>query len=248
MKEKWRLLKDPPFPGETNMERDLEILEQVARGESPPTLRFYRWSPPAVSLGYSQAAQEVVDFSECRRLGIDVVRRPTGGRALLHYREVTYSVVISEDHPLVPPGIIDSYRFLSQGLVWGLEELGLTPQLAPEDKVNPLRQPGSCFDTPSAFELQVGRKKVVGSAQLRRRGVLLQHGSVLLELCASLNRQVLRLPARENNQSHCSLQEKAAGLWDLGLSVGIEKLVQVMQDSFAFLFTAEWVEESWKHK
>jgi len=232
--EKWRLVKDPPLPGETNMERDLHMLQEVAAGESPPVIRLYRWSPPAVSLGYFQKEAEVVDPEACRRNGIEVVRRPTGGRAILHYREVTYCLVIPENHPIVPAGIVESYRYLSRGLVLALEKLGLEPQLAPENKDPGKVVPGSCFDTPSDYELQVQQKKVVGSAQLRRNGVLLQHGSVLLELLPELNREVLLPPEGQPGKlSVRFLRKRAAGLKDLGLQVEEEELMQALEEGFA---------------
>ena len=89
--EKWRLISDPPLPGEINMERDLQIMQEVSSGQAPPTLRFYRWSPPALSLGFSQNVEKVADPDACRRLNIDIMR-PTGGRAVLHHRELTYSI------------------------------------------------------------------------------------------------------------------------------------------------------------
>jgi len=244
MTKKWRLIKDPPLPGGTNMKRDLEIMEQVAVRDSPPTLRLYRWDPPAVSLGYSQRAEKVLDLAACRRHGVDVIRRPTGGRALLHHREITYSLVVPENHSLIPAGVVDAYCFLSRGLVSALETLGLNPQVAPERPGDCQVLPGSCFDTPSAYELQVDQKKIVGSAQLRRRGVLLQHGSILLELCPELNREIFCLPQGDGNHPGYSLQERAAGLWDLGVTTGEEDLMLALQEGFASLFQVSFVKEA----
>lgn len=216
------------------MKRDQEILEQVAWGYAPPTLRLYLWKPPAVSLGYFQREEDVVDQSVCRRRGIDVVRRPTGGRALLHYREVTYSLIVPESYSQIPPGIVEAYRFLSGGLVRALQKLRLHPQVAPESSASGQALPGSCFDTASAFELQMNGKKVVGSAQLRRRGVLLQHGSVLLELCPELNGEVFGvLKGSKDLSSVRKLQEGAAGLRDLGLNIKEMELMTALQEGFA---------------
>jgi len=241
MAELWRLIKDPPLPGKTNMDRDLEILHQVSAGDAPPTLRLYRWEPPAVSLGHFQQAEKVVDGAACNRLGIDIVRRPTGGRALLHYREVTYSLAIPESHPFIPAGIVKSYRFISRALVRALEMLGADTQVARDSGRSNRLTPGSCFDTASAYELQVNRKKVVGSAQLRRHGVLLQHGSVLLELDPELNREVF-LSSEDKASPVKTLQNRAAGLWDLGLQIGEEELIYALQEGFAHIFGTEFKE------
>ncbi len=100
----WCFLLDPPLPGQANMDRDLELLHQVKAGYSTPVFRLYTWSPPAVSLGRHQAREEVVDERECRAMGVDVVRRPTGGRAVVHWDELTYSMVMPVSYPGLPRG------------------------------------------------------------------------------------------------------------------------------------------------
>src|SRR5579864_5452205 len=127
MSEPWRLRLDPPAPGAHNMAVDEELLAGVAAGTAPPTLRFYRWMPACLSLGYFQP-EELVDVEACRRFGVDVVRRPTGGRAILHDRELTYSMslplsVLGEEH-----GVIESYRRLSLALIEGLRAAGYPVQ------------------------------------------------------------------------------------------------------------------------
>lgn len=193
---KWRLIYDPPRPGEINMLRDQEILAEVAAAAAPPTLRLYSWAPPALSLGRFQKTGEVVDVRACRRLGIDIVRRPTGGRAVLHDRELTYSLAIPDRRSLIPAGVVPAYRFISGALLDAFARLGIEAQLSSEKKQGAGLAPGSCFDTPSAYELHVRGKKVVGSAQMRREGVLLQHGSILLELPIQAYRQILRFHSR----------------------------------------------------
>jgi len=180
LKEKnWRLLVDPPANAAHNMAVDEAILLHHARGETPPTLRFYYWNPPAVSIGYFQDMKREIDIDQCKKLGIDYVRRPTGGRAVLHDREITYSVIIREE--LFPGAVLETYRFISSGLLRGLRGLGLNAELArPAKSKN--RGSSACFDSPSWYELTVNGKKLVGSAQARQEGTLLQHGSVLLDL------------------------------------------------------------------
>ena len=114
---------------------DEAILWAVAEGKSPPTLRFYGWEPPCLSIGYSQSMEGEVDVDKCREVGVDFVRRPTGGRAILHADELTYSVVASQSEPRVAGGVIESYRRLSAGLVAGLRGLGVeaSQALAPRE-------------------------------------------------------------------------------------------------------------------
>ncbi len=242
MKETWRLVHDPPLPGKANMDRDLDFHRQAARGDAPPTLRFYRWNPPALSLGYFQRPEEVADLKACRDLKIDIVRRPTGGRALLHYRELTYSLTVPEGHPKVPTSVLGAYRVFSSGLVRGLARLGIEAELAGKERRGRGPSPGACFDAPSAFELQVQGKKVVGSAQMRRDGALLQHGSILLCLPLDLYRQVLLPPPGAGGASdHLkSLAAGAAGLEDLGYRVPLQKLAAALTAGFAEVLEVEF--------
>src|ERR1700736_340121 len=127
----WRLLLDPPAAGGWNMAVDEVLLDGVAEGSAPPTLRFYEWAPPCLSLGYFQPF-EVVDVDGCRSLGVDVVRRPTGGRAILHDRELTYSVALPASVLGSDGGVLPSYYRLRLALQEGLRRLGVPATLAPE--------------------------------------------------------------------------------------------------------------------
>lgn len=211
----WRLvIEDSPRAGAENMGVDEAILLAHAAGKVPPTLRFYRWNPPAVSLGYFQDYLTEVDAAACRRLGVDIVRRTTGGRAVLHDKEVTYSVIVSMDQ--LPGTVAETYLRLAGGLVLGLRDLGVDAVLAPErgapggtgDAGSP---GGACFEVPSSYEIVAGGKKVVGSAQVRRQGAILQHGSILLELDAALLARVLGL----GSEAGPRIASKAAGLAEL---------------------------------
>lgn len=163
------------------MAADEAILEAVAAGEAPPTLRFYAWAPACLSLGYAQRKRDV-DFPRLRQLEWDLVRRPTGGRAILHTDELTYSVIAPMDEPRVRGGVIESYRRLSQGLIAGLECLGLAIHAGRKAKeLLCAAGPGPvCFEVPSDYEITAGGKKLLGSAQVRKQGVVLQHGSLPL--------------------------------------------------------------------
>lgn len=175
----WRLLVTPPTDGATNMAIDEAILHALADGVGRPTLRFYQWVPPCLSLGYNQHYDEV-DGAACARLGYSWVRRPTGGRAILHTDELTYSVIAPVGDPRVDGGILESYRRLSTGLLAGLRALGADVFQAQREKVRNSQKGGVCFDTPSNYEITVGGKKLIGSAQVRRRRMVLQHGTLPL--------------------------------------------------------------------
>lgn len=175
----WRLLLDREADGATNMAVDAAILEAVVDGASPPTLRFYSWSPPCLSLGRNQPLSDA-DLVACRALGVDSVRRPSGGRAILHTDELTYSVALLQADPRATGDVAESYRRLSEGLLSGLRSLDVevvqvAAQSRPTHGVTPV-----CFDTPSDYEITAGGRKLVGSAQWRARGGILQHGSLPL--------------------------------------------------------------------
>ncbi|MFL5732120.1 MAG: biotin/lipoate A/B protein ligase family protein [Chloroflexia bacterium] len=195
----WRMIVDWGLPGALNMAVDEVLLDSVIAG-GPPTIRFYTWEPAALSLGANQALGEV-DRAACERRGFDVVRRTTGGRAVLHQHELTYSVAVRENDPLVSGGVVESYRKISAALVTGLRLLGAEVALAPPDRamhralaLSMRAQPGAsedkpsgshgaiCFDAASDYELTARGRKLVGSAQARRGGALLQHGSILLDI------------------------------------------------------------------
>lgn len=192
----WRLLIDKTADAAWNMAADEAMLLSLASGEAPPTLRFYTWKPAAISLGYFQRADAEIDRTACARQGISVVRRLTGGRAVLHDLEVTYSLVVREGEPYIPSGVSASYLFFSRGIVAGLARLGVTAQMqtpAVAESVNARTiRSAACFDAPSHYEITVGGRKIVGSAQVRKDGVLLQHGSILLRFCPEQMTSIMR--------------------------------------------------------
>lgn len=189
--ENWRFIETEPLDAYTNMAVDHAILESVAKGESPPTIRFYRWHPPGVTIGYFQKANKEIDIDACQKNGVDVVRRLTGGRTVLHQHELTYSVIAPENHPKVTGTILESYLAISRGLLFGLENLGVKGQLV-NGAESKRKGTAACFDAPSWYELVVDNKKIIGSAQTRKQGALLQHGSILIELDNNLLFNILK--------------------------------------------------------
>jgi len=183
-REVWRYLDSGPQPGALNMATDEAMLEAHLRGETPPTLRVYTWRPPAISLGRFQDAEASVDLEACRRMGVDVVRRPTGGRAILHTEdEVTFSIVVSERR-LGTRGVMESYRSLASSFVAALRLLGVESRLVERSAGG--RQPQAhdpaCFAVKARCDLVLGSQKILGSAQLHREGVILQQNSLPLRI------------------------------------------------------------------
>jgi lipoate-protein ligase A len=182
----WRFIHTGDRSPAGNMAIDEAILTAHSEGKVPPTVRFYGWAPATLSIGYFQKAQEV-DHEAVHKEGIGFVRRPTGGRAVLHDKELTYSIIVSETYPGIPRNVTEAYRVLSEGLLQGFRALGLGAemvQLASEQEKEKYASAGSaaCFDSPSWYELVVEGRKVAGSAQVRQKDVVLQHGSILLDM------------------------------------------------------------------
>lgn len=208
----WRLLDTGFGPAAWNMAVDEAVQLAHARGQVPPTLRFFGWDPPAVSIGYFQRMAAEVDLDACRRLGYGWVRRPTGGRAIFHHMELTYSAVIREE--LLPGSVLATCAFLSRGLVAGLRRLGAPAEPAAGERDPRLAGAAgpACFDAPGAYEVVVGGRKVVGSAQTRKEGAILQHGSILLDLDPELLFTLLRVPPEQKAAAIEHLRRRAVGL------------------------------------
>ena len=177
----WRLLYTPPSSGAWNMAVDESILEHIHRGESIPTLRLYSWNPPCLSLGHAQSFADV-DMERVKAHGWEVVRRVTGGRAILHTDELTYSVTGSAEESVLAGGVLESYNRLAQALMYAIRELGL-----PVEMKEHITEPATlnlnpvCFEVPSTYEITVNGKKLIGSAQARKKVGVLQHGSLPLK-------------------------------------------------------------------
>ena len=190
----WRLIQTPPARGAWNMAADEAILETTSKGINPPTLRLYAWDPPCLSLGYAQPVSDV-DTTALAANGWEMVRRATGGRAILHTDELTYSVCGPDTDPVLSGDILSSYKRLSSAILTALQQIGLGVQALPKKKEEPGAQPEPiCFEVPSNYEITINGKKLVGSAQSRRMGGVLQHGT--LPLSGDLTRitQVLAFP------------------------------------------------------
>ncbi|KAB2338493.1 lipoate--protein ligase family protein [Cytobacillus depressus] len=186
-KETWRFidtgLQSPTF----NMALDEALLDWHSEGKIPPTIRFYGWNPATLSIGYFQKVDREINMEAVKQYGLGFVRRPTGGRGVLHDHELTYSVIVSEEHPEMPKSVTEAYRVISEGILKGFHHLGMDAYFAvprTNEEKESLKNPRSavCFDAPSWYELVVEGRKVAGSAQTRQKGVILQHGSILLDI------------------------------------------------------------------
>ena len=237
MSDAWRLLVDAPADGAWNMAVDEVLLDGVAAGAAPPTLRFYEWMPACLSLGYFQPIV-VVDPDGCRRLGVDVVRRPTGGRAILHDRELTYSVALPASVLGQDGGVLPSYYRLSLALQEGLRRLGVPATLAPESAAGASVHGPVCFDRPSAHEILLQGRKLVGSAQMRRGAALLQHGSILIEPRLDRLTACLRLTLGGDSGR---IEDGVAGLAEVGVTEPA-RIAAALGDAFAATFGVRLVE------
>ena len=175
--EQWRLLITPPSIGAWNMAVDEAILEGIAITQEKPCLRLYAWEPPCLSIGYAQKVADI-DRARISSLGWDWVRRPTGGRAILHTDELTYSIIAPTKNPRLLGGVVESYQRLSSALLAALHSLNIPAlSLLNKSSTNHHEIGAVCFEVPSNYEITVSGMKLVGSAQARRKNVVLQHGT-----------------------------------------------------------------------
>jgi lipoate-protein ligase A len=199
-----------------------------------PTLRFYAWDPPCISLGVAQPFHDV-DPKRLRTKRWDLVRRSTGGRAILHTDELTYAVIAPIGNPNLAGSVLDSYRHLSTGLVAGLQHMGMSveieseKQLTEEERGNPV-----CFQAPSAYEITVKQRKLIGSAQVRRQYGILQHGTLPLKGDITRICEVLQFDSEEERTSAAdALRSRAATVDDLlGKPLSWEMAAEAMGEGF----------------
>ena len=251
----WRLIHSTPTGGATNMAVDEAILRAVAAGQTRPTLRFYAWEPACLSLGRGQSLADV-DLQAVRVAGLDLVRRPTGGRAILHADELTYSVIAPEAEPRVAGPVVESYRRLSAGLVCGLERLGVTSIVADRRVENRCSKGPVCFEAPSDYEITFRGRKLIGSAQMRARSVILQHGALplrgdvaricpLLVVCPDPARVHSRAVTIEEILNRPVTWEEAAG----AVAEGFAEVLNLRLESGSLTEKERaWADELWAEK
>ncbi len=220
---------------EINMAVDEAIFLNYIKTENPmPILRFYKWEPPAISIGYFQKPEDI-DIESCKRENIGFIRRPTGGRSVLHDKELTYSVVGGKENFFENKSLNDIYSIISKALVKGLRKSGFDVEFKkPDYKKSQYHIKVLCFDSTSTFEITLNHKKVVGSAQVRKNGVFLQHGSIILNLDKEKVARLLKI-------KNIKLLEKASGLLDEMKiqNFEIEKLISNLVSGFSEVFGME---------
>jgi lipoate-protein ligase A len=231
----WRLLLHPPAHGAWNMAVDEAILEEAIGGKNTTTLRLYSWKPPCLSLGYAQPLSDI-DLERLQAFRWDLVRRPTGGRAILHTDELTYSVIGPQSDPRLAGGVLESYQVLAQALLRSLRVLAVPAESSPNPAL-PAEAGGKgpvCFEVPSNYEITVDGKKLVGSAQARRREGVLQHGS--LPLYGDLSRILQVLAFDDEDQRDAAglrLVQRAATLESI---IGYPPEMQAVEQAFIDAF------------
>jgi lipoyl(octanoyl) transferase len=242
----WRLITTPPGQGAWNMAVDESLLEFATRRASPPILRLYGWNPPCLSLGYAQPAADV-DQQALAEHGWQLVRRPTGGRAILHTDELTYAVIAPDDEPRLRGNLLESYQRLSQALLYALQLLELPAQadgslanLADIKSPNPV-----CFEVPSNYEITAGGKKLIGSAQSRRLGGVLQHGTLPLSGDLARITQALHFPSETERAraAHKLLARATTVEAVLGRSITWESASACFVEAFREVLKLDFVSE-----
>lgn len=240
----WRVIYSKPQKGAWNMALDEAILESVGKNNEMPVLRLYDWEPACLSLGYSQPVADV-DLDQLHHFGWDLVRRPTGGRAVLHTDELTYSVIAPDSEPRVKGSVIESYRRLAQALLRALQLLQLNATADHEydlpsgsEKLAPV-----CFEVPSNYEITVNGKKLIGSAQARKHHGVLQHGSLPLKGDLSRITRVLRYEsaARQSDTAKRLLDHAATTETILGEIIPWQAAANAFKTAFAEVLNIEFI-------
>lgn len=218
MSDRWRFLDLEVLDACTNMAIDETIAQARGEGRAPNTLRFYMWEPSTVVVGYFQSVEDEVDLEACRRYGIDVIRRISGGGAVLNSSDgvFTYSIVVPEGDPLVSRDVTESYKFLCHGIVEGLALLGIEAEFKP---IN---------------DIIVRGRKISGNAQIRRHGVVLHHGTVLIDFDAKRMFEVLKISKEKMSDKMIKQAEERVTTVrrELGREVSIEEARQALYEGF----------------
>lgn len=226
MSEEWRLLQTGYANAFTNMAVDKAILVSHSKGLAPPTVRFYGWVPPAISIGYFQSLVEEVDLDACQRYGVDCVRRITGGGAVFHDKELTYSIVISESHPSIPKNILQSYGRICGAVMKGLEQLGINSEYAP---IN---------------DIVTNGRKISGNAQTRKFQTVLQHGTVLMDVDVDTMFSLLKVPNEKiKDKLIADVKQRVTSIHHcLGKDICFNKVANAMKRGFEEEFQIHLVE------
>jgi lipoate-protein ligase A len=243
----WRRIVSGPMTGAANMALDEALFRSVQAGNSPPVLRLYRWHPATVTLGYGQRGDRQVNLSACDKLGVDVVRRLTGGRAVLHATEMTYAVITPETG-IFSANILDNYRRIAAALQHCLQQLGLAVEMVSgrhESQGTSSAEQSACFTAPSYFELSCNGRKICGSAQKRDAGCFLQHGSLPVELDPVMLFSTLNCESDLDAEAGGRSLARHVGWINRWLEhqVTVEQVEEQFTASFAHIFPGRFVDD-----
>lgn len=235
MQEVWGFLNTGHLDAATNMALDEALLKWHAAGDIPPTLRFYGWHKPSLSIGQFQKIEGRIDLNALDTHGCEWVRRLTGGSAVLHDDELTYSIVVSENHPAIPSSVSKAYQVLTKGLYEGYKNLGIHASYA-----NPTREESVkgrsqvCFEQAAVSELLIDGKKLSGNAQVRKDGVLLQHGSIPMSIDTDMLFDLFIYPSeRLKERKRIAFKDKAIAINEVtGVNHTYDMLVDAFYDGF----------------
>ncbi len=225
--ERWRLLKTGYSNAYRNMAIDKAILYAHSKGIVPPTVRFYQWNPPAISIGYFQSLEREVDIEKCHSMGIDYVRRITGGGAVYHDKELTYSIVITEDHPKIPSNILDSYHRICGAIIKGLQNIGINSRYSP---IN---------------DIVVDNKKLSGNAQTRKYRTVLQHGTILMDVDVDTMFTLLKVPDEKiKDKFIANVKDRVTSIKNITeRDIGFNELADALKKGFEEEFDIKLVED-----
>jgi lipoate-protein ligase A len=239
MSEQYRFLNTETLNAAMNMAIDESVQMHYLRNSAPPTLRVFRWVQPSISLGRFQSVEREIDSDRCQQLGVTLVRRPTGGRAVYHRDEFTYSIVTGKRDG-VPAGVVAAYAYLAQGLIAALQSLGV-PAVLSDERVS--KQPSAaCFASSTQADLTSGGFKLVGSAQVWKDDALLQQGSLPLDDRASEFFSMLRYPDESAREEALALyREKTTPLYTFVPAASWEQVAGAFRSGFSTALQAEFV-------
>ena len=235
MSEEWRLVLDSGITGRENMILDEELATQVAEGKSAPVIRIYSWPCPAVTLGRHQKSEQMLDVERCEHSGIEIVRRPTGGKAILHLvGDVTYSVIALASEKPFSQDVLAGYAAVNKALVAGLGMLGVRATVRDPAPIWPETGVGfGCFESPGRHEVYWAGRKIVASAQRRTAGVVLQHGTIPLAETGSGLADLLRLEPGQRERFRRDLNDRTGTLASaLDITLDFREVVHALSDGF----------------
>lgn len=216
MQETWGFIDTKHLDAATNMALDECMINWLKAGDIPPTIRFYGWETPTLSIGKNQRVSRSIDLDALSSYGFEFVRRLTGGSAVLHDDELTYSLVVNEDHPNIPESVTQAYYILAKGVLEGYRALGIDADFAIPKREIRKERTAVCFEKSAFYEMVVDGKKISGNAQTRQKGILMQHGSIPMSMDEEalfdlFNFRTERMRERQRN----SFRDKAISINDI---------------------------------